>query len=135
MAGYKTILAGRMHFIGRDQYHGFEERLVGDISSGFIGYNRAIYRYRGYHSLRESISNPGPGSSLCQSFDQTVAMAACQAIYNHEVSGDPRPLCLVVSFFGPHDPFRVHAKYYNQYSKKSDLPFNYKGQRLHSICD
>jgi choline-sulfatase len=29
--GYKTILSGKMHFIGPDQLHGFEERLTGDI--------------------------------------------------------------------------------------------------------
>src|SRR6476660_5172732 len=29
--GYRTILAGKMHFIGPDQQHGFEERLVTDI--------------------------------------------------------------------------------------------------------
>ena len=29
--GYRTILCGKMHFIGPDQQHGFEERLVTDI--------------------------------------------------------------------------------------------------------
>ena len=30
-AGYRTVLAGKMHFIGPDQLHGFEERLVPDV--------------------------------------------------------------------------------------------------------
>src|SRR5579864_941062 len=30
-AGYRTIVAGKMHFIGPDQLHGFEQRLTGDI--------------------------------------------------------------------------------------------------------
>src|SRR6187549_28719 len=30
-AGYRTILAGKMHFIGPDQLHGFAERLTTDI--------------------------------------------------------------------------------------------------------
>ena len=30
-AGYRTILCGKMHFIGPDQLHGFEERLTTDI--------------------------------------------------------------------------------------------------------
>src|SRR5690606_20161114 len=30
-AGYSTILSGKMHFVGPDQLHGFEERLVTDI--------------------------------------------------------------------------------------------------------
>src|SRR4029078_2972873 len=30
-AGSRTVLAGKMHFIGPDQLHGFEERLVPDV--------------------------------------------------------------------------------------------------------
>ena len=30
-AGYSTTLCGKMHFIGADQYHGYEERLTTDI--------------------------------------------------------------------------------------------------------
>ncbi len=30
-AGYHTALAGKMHFIGPDQMHGFEERLTPDV--------------------------------------------------------------------------------------------------------
>ncbi len=29
-AGYETVLCGRMHFEGEDQFHGFEKRLAGD---------------------------------------------------------------------------------------------------------
>ena len=35
--GYHTVLAGRMHFKGDDQNHGFDERLVGDITSQYWG--------------------------------------------------------------------------------------------------
>ncbi len=31
LAGYQTILAGKMHFVGSDQLHGFEHRLTTDI--------------------------------------------------------------------------------------------------------
>ena len=31
--GYQTALAGKMHFVGPDQLHGFEERLTTDIRS------------------------------------------------------------------------------------------------------
>ena len=30
-AGYRVILSGKMHFVGPDQLHGFEERLTTDI--------------------------------------------------------------------------------------------------------
>src|ERR1700746_3351306 len=29
-AGYQTVLSGKMHFLGADQLHGFEERLEND---------------------------------------------------------------------------------------------------------
>ena len=31
LAGYRTCLSGKMHFVGPDQLHGFEERLTTDI--------------------------------------------------------------------------------------------------------
>ncbi len=31
LSGYRTILSGKMHFVGPDQLHGFEERLNSDI--------------------------------------------------------------------------------------------------------
>ncbi|MBY6141495.1 sulfatase-like hydrolase/transferase [Leisingera daeponensis] len=30
-AGYQTALSGKMHFIGPDQFHGFEKRLTADL--------------------------------------------------------------------------------------------------------
>ena len=35
LAGYETVLDGRAHWIGPDQRHGYEERLVGDISESY----------------------------------------------------------------------------------------------------
>ena len=40
IAGYETVLSGRMHFSGADQLHGFEKRLVGDINSFYKGDKR-----------------------------------------------------------------------------------------------
>ena len=33
-SGYATALIGKMHFGGRDQYHGFQERPCGDLHHG-----------------------------------------------------------------------------------------------------
>ena len=37
-AGYRTVLSGKMHFIGPDQLHGFEERLTTDIYPADFGW-------------------------------------------------------------------------------------------------
>ncbi len=40
LEGYETILIGRMHFKGHDQFHGFDKRYVGDITTQFWGQTR-----------------------------------------------------------------------------------------------
>ena len=44
-SGYETVLSGRMHFVGWDQWHGFEKHFVGDITPSFVGEDNeeAIY--------------------------------------------------------------------------------------------
>ncbi|HCO55359.1 MAG TPA: choline-sulfatase, partial [Pelagibacterium sp.] len=37
-AGYRTALSGKMHFVGPDQLHGFEERLTTDIYPADFGW-------------------------------------------------------------------------------------------------
>ena len=37
-AGYRTCLAGKMHFVGPDQLHGFEERLTTDVYPSDFGW-------------------------------------------------------------------------------------------------
>lgn len=34
---YETVLCGRMHFMGMDQYHGFTKRIANDITSSLTG--------------------------------------------------------------------------------------------------
>src|SRR5690606_21086538 len=55
-AGYHTCLSGKMHFVGPDQLHGFEERLTTDIYPADFGWT-PDYRKPGeridwwYHNL------------------------------------------------------------------------------------
>ena len=38
MMGYRTSLSGKMHFVGPDQLHGFEERLTTDVYPADFGW-------------------------------------------------------------------------------------------------
>ncbi len=38
LAGYRTILSGKMHLCGADQLHGFEQRLTTDIYPADLGW-------------------------------------------------------------------------------------------------
>jgi arylsulfatase A-like enzyme len=61
--GYETTLAGKMHFIGPDQLHGFENRLTSDIYPGDFGWavnwDDPDRRLEWYHKM-SSVLQAGP---------------------------------------------------------------------------
>lgn len=125
-AGYRTVLAGRMHFVGGDQHHGFQERTIGDVSSQHLGVNQSLERFRGYFYPTEAVPNAGPGRSNFLEYDRAVAADACRIIAEHEAAvaagRESRPLAIVVSFMCPHDPYRVTAEYFHRHEGKIGLP-------------
>jgi len=118
-AGYRTVLAGKMHFIGPDQLHGFEERPVPDIYPAGLDWIpdwrlEDDERLAWYHDLT-SVTRAGPVRETLQiRYDAEVAEAALRAIA--ETARDPsRPLLLVASFTHPHDPYEVPADVWRRY--------------------
>jgi choline-sulfatase len=122
-AGYHTCLSGKMHFVGPDQLHGFEERLTTDIYPADFGWT-PDYRKPGeridwwYHNLG-SVTGAGVAEITNQmEYDDEVAFHANQKLYDlSRTSDDPdqRPWCLTVSFTHPHDPFVARRKYWDLY--------------------
>ena len=118
-AGYRTVLAGKMHFIGPDQLHGFEERLVPDVyPAGFDWV--PDWRLEDeetlpwYHDLG-SVLRAGPVRETLQlGYDAEVREQACRAIAQSAREPD-RPLLLVASFTHPHDPYEVPPEYWDRY--------------------
>ena len=118
-AGYRTVLAGKMHFIGPDQLHGFEERPVPDVYPAGLDWVPDWRlgdgdRLPWYHDLG-SVLRAGPVRATLQlAYDEEVASQARRAIA--ETARDPsRPLLLVASFTHPHDPYEVPAEYWDRY--------------------
>jgi len=114
-AGYRTVLAGKMHFCGPDQLHGFEERLTTDIYPADYGWtpdwDRPHERPSWYHDM-SSVIEAGPCVRSNQlDFDDEVAFAAERSLFGHIRSGDGRPFCYVISFSHPHDPFTIPRKW------------------------
>ena len=105
-AGYDTVLSGRMHFNGPDQRHGFEKRLVGDITTASLGISYAEDRYGYFKGCsmpgRESIEKSGKGECSVMAFDRDVTDAACDYLHTRK---DKRPLFMVVGMYGPHPPY------------------------------
>ena len=125
-AGYQTTLAGKMHFVGPDQMHGFETRLTTDIYPADFGWT-PDYRKPGeridwwYHNLG-SVTGAGVAEITNQlEYDDDVAHQSVQKIYDLSRGTDPRPWCLTASFTHPHDPFVARKKYWDLYENHSQL--------------
>ncbi len=119
-AGYATCLSGKMHFVGPDQLHGFEERLTTDIYPADFGWT-PDYRKPGqridwwYHNMG-SVTGAGVAEISNQmEYDDEVAFHAEQKLYDLARGRDDRPWCLTVSFTHPHDPYVARRKYWNLY--------------------
>lgn len=124
--GYRTCLSGKMHFVGPDQLHGYEERLTTDI-------------YPADFSWTPDWSSKGPPASgismrgvveagICQrnlqiDFDQEVHHHGVQKLYDLARTRDDRPFILTVSYTHPHNPFITTRAYWNRYDDQAiDLP-------------
>lgn len=141
-AGYATTLSGKMHFVGPDQMHGFEERLTTDIYPADFGWT-PDYRKPGeridwwYHNLG-SVTGAGVAEITNQlEYDDDVAHQAVQKLYDLSRGADDRPWCLTVSFTHPHDPYVARRKYWDLYEGCAHLdppgaPIAYDAQDPHS---
>ncbi|MEM9206696.1 MAG: choline-sulfatase, partial [Pseudomonadota bacterium] len=119
-AGYQTCLSGKMHFVGPDQLHGFEERTTTDIYPADFGWT-PDYRKPGeridwwYHNMG-SVTGAGVAETSNQlEYDDEVAYHGVRKIYEYARGGDERPWCLTVSFTHPHDPYVARRKYWDLY--------------------
>jgi choline-sulfatase len=119
-AGYQTCLSGKMHFVGPDQLHGFEERLTTDIYPADFGWT-PDYRKPGeridwwYHNMG-SVTGAGVAEISNQmEYDDEVAHNARAKVYDLARGLDARPWCLTVSFTHPHDPYVARKKYWDLY--------------------
>jgi len=119
-AGYQTCLSGKMHFVGPDQMHGFEERLTTDIYPADFGWT-PDYRKPGeridwwYHNMG-SVTGAGVAEISNQmEYDDEVAYNATRKLYDLARGQDDRPWCLTVSFTHPHDPYVARKKYWDLY--------------------
>jgi choline-sulfatase len=123
-AGYATCLAGKMHFVGPDQLHGFEERLTTDIYPADLSWTPDWRRPLGerlawYHTM-ESVLRPGVcEASLELDYDDEVAFRAGRRIFDFARAGTREPFFLLVSFSHPHDPWEVRRRYWERYAHEA----------------
>jgi choline-sulfatase len=119
-AGYATALSGKMHFVGPDQLHGYEERLTTDVYPASFDWTpdwslAPGERLGWYHNV-ESLLMAGVRESAMQTdYDDEVCFHAVRKLRELARGGDGRPFFLTVSFTNPHDPWEVRGRHWDLY--------------------
>jgi len=127
LLGYQTTLCGKMHFIGPDQLHGFEERLTTDIypaEFSFLPNWDKGPKWISSGTNLSSVVEAGPCMrSLQIDYDDEVEYFASQKIYDLVRASDKRPFFLCVSFTQPHAPYTPGQEHWDLYHDDDiDLP-------------
>lgn len=121
--GYHTALSGKMHFIGPDQYHGFEQRLTPDLYPADFSWvpNWGNEGKRDTNDPRSVLVSGICERSVQIDFDDLVTFNARQFLYDKVRSGDDRPFFLQVSYTHPHEPYLCRKAYWDLY-ENVDIP-------------
>ena len=123
-AGYQTSLIGKMHFVGADQLHGFEERLTTDIYPADFGWtpnwDDADGRFDWWFHNMDSVVHAGIADASNQlDYDDDVAHHAVRKLRDLARTADRRPWMLTVSFTHPHDPYVARRQFWDLYDHDS----------------
>lgn len=120
LAGYRTALAGKMHFIGPDQLHGFEERLTTDIyPSEFLWItnwpaNGPPAEANAANTAK--IKEAGPAAWTEQmAYDTEVHFRSLERLRRLARQDPEQPWLLCVSYTQPHSPYLAVDEYWARY--------------------
>jgi len=125
--GYRTCLVGKMHFVGPDQLHGFEERLTTDIypadhawTPDWEAADERIDKW--YHNM-DAVKEAGVAATTFQyEYDEETAFFARRRLFQYAMD-DVNPFAMVVSFIHPHDPYIARPEWWQLYEDDQvDLP-------------
>lgn len=127
--GYETVLSGKMHFVGPDQYHGFERRLTTDIYPSALGWTKNWSKpvnptFGMISHLKQA--GPRPWSEQLD-YDESVHYHALEQLRNwsgHGYGEPPeRPWFFCVSYTHPHDPPYITPEWWHLYDEGDiDMP-------------
>ncbi len=126
-SGYRTCLSGKMHFVGPDQLHGFEERLTTDIYPADTAWtpdwacpDERIAHW--YHNM-DAVRQAGQAATTFQyDYDDEAVFMARRRIFEYRMTG-AAPFAMVVSLIHPHDPYVSRPEFWNLYDPDDiDMP-------------
>jgi choline-sulfatase len=128
LAGYRTILAGKMHFVGPDQLHGFEERLTTDVYPASLDWTpdwdlADDERLSWYHDASSVLDARPSAATLQLDYDDEVAFETVRRLRDLAREAGDEPFLLVASFTHPHDPYTLPAEQWARYDDREiDAP-------------
>lgn len=115
LAGYDSVLIGRMHFNGMDFNHGFTRRISKDITGSYWGYsarNRPdLGDFPRAMNQKGCLELIGCGDTPIREYDRQV-IADTLAYLSHDYD---RPQLMVVGTYGPHFPYVADARRMEHY--------------------
>ena len=128
--GYEVVLDGRCHWRGPDQRHGFQGRLVGDITTAYwvglpniwVTVGDTTYSINALQSRLFMTHFSGPGGCQLMEYDRAVTDAALRFIRERSRQADRRPFCLLVGLESPHCPFICPPELFELYEGKVGAP-------------
>ncbi len=127
LMGYRTCLSGKMHFVGPDQLHGFDERITTDIYPSDYAWtpdwelpDERIDKW--YHNM-DSVREAGVAATTFQiDYDEEVGFFAKRKLFDYAREGSS-PFCMVASFIHPHDPYVARHDWWDLYRPEAiDMP-------------
>ena len=120
--GYDVVLAGKQHFIGPDQLHGFRTQISHDLHASAL---HPIYAWDEgvtpaakpwYH-----LETIGPGNTKEIDTDEDVETRSLEYIRSRADSD--QPWVLMSSYIAPHFPFVAPREFWNLYDPEQvDMP-------------
>ncbi|MDO9356332.1 MAG: choline-sulfatase [Solirubrobacteraceae bacterium] len=118
--GYRTTLAGRMHFIGPDQLHGFEERLTTDVYPADLEMvpDWSLdddQRLPWYHDAGSVHTAGVAAATLQRDYDEEVLFRTLRHLNDVARGTGDDPFLLVSSFIHPHDPYEATVEHWARY--------------------
>ena len=126
--GYYTCISGKMHFVGPDQFHGFEERLTTEIYPADMSWTPEPQfrdtnpdQERTYEfgvSTIDTVRDAGPVTRSMQiDYDEDVIHCARREIFARARGIDKRPFMMAVSLTHPHDPYVITHDFWDLYTE------------------
>ncbi len=128
LSGYRTTLSGKMHFVGPDQLHGFDDRLTTDIYPADFAWTpnweQADERIDKWYHNMEVLKEAGQAVTTYQiDYDEEVGFAARRRLLDMARDSDERPFFMIASFIHPHDPYVARKEWWDLYNDDDiDMP-------------